>query len=93
MLPSSLSKFVATLGSHGWKHWLTVAALITVGLSIGDSMEHSDLTLRWQYKLYQFLNHRARGASHSDDISIVRIGDEEYWKGDLARRSPLNAIG
>jgi CHASE2 domain-containing sensor protein len=89
MLSSSFSKFLATLSSHGWKHWLAVAALITVGLSIGDSMEHSDLTLRWQYRLYQLLNHRARGASHSDDVSIVRIGDDEYWKGDLARRSPL----
>src|SRR5438270_3952587 len=81
--------FFAMLRSRGWKHWLTVCALITVGLLIGDAMQNSEPTLHWQYKLYQFLNRRARAASHSDDISLVLIGDDEYWKGDLARRSPL----
>jgi CHASE2 domain-containing sensor protein len=74
-----------------WTHWFVVIWLISIGLVIGAWLETAEITLHLQYRVYQFLNRRARSASHSDDVVLVLIGDDEYWKGsELARRVPLN---
>jgi len=76
-------------------HWVTVWALIFIGLYAGHRLEETPLPLRLRYWVYNLIERPPQKDSFSDDLVVVMIGDEEYWKRDgasqpLARRSPLN---
>jgi CHASE2 domain-containing sensor protein len=71
-------------------HWHVAAVLATAGLLAGDWLSHNPTALRMRYRAYQTLNQRAAPYTRSNDIVLVLIGDEEYWRGELARRIPID---
>jgi CHASE2 domain-containing sensor protein len=57
---------------------------------MGHWLEKQEVAIKLRYKIYQFMTQSllAREAYVQRTV-IVLITDEEYWKGELARRSPI----
>ncbi|HKR61472.1 MAG TPA: CHASE2 domain-containing protein [Pyrinomonadaceae bacterium] len=76
--------------SLGLTHWLIAGALVITGVVIGEMISENKILIGprfWIYKNLQRIS--AHSPSYFDRTVVVQIGDEEFWKGDLARRSPL----
>jgi len=72
----------------GWFYWATVLILVLVGIFLGKWLEVQEFALRPRYRIYQSIQQGPRKPFVQRTV-IVLIGDEEYWKGDLARRVPI----
>ena len=78
------------LYSKGINYWVIVAFLIPVGMLIGDLLGEQRIWVTARYRLYQALQRVSTNTiDYSTRTAVVLIGDEEYWKGELARRTPL----
>ncbi len=73
----------------GIGYWLTVIALILVGMWVGSWLEKQQFALALRYKIYQVMEKVSPRQPYVQRTVLVLIGDEEYWKGELARRSPI----
>lgn len=54
---------------------------------VGHWLETQRFALEWRYKIYQWKPFAPREPFIQRTV-VVLIGDEEYWKGELARRVP-----
>jgi CHASE2 domain-containing sensor protein len=60
------------------------------GILIGDLISEHKILVGPRYWLYRVLqNTSVRAPTYSNQLCIVTIGDQEYWQGPLARRTPL----
>jgi len=74
----------------GLTHWLIAGSLVIAGVLIGESISENKLFIRPRYWIYKNLQRiSAHSPSYFDRTIVVQIGDEEFWKGELARRTPL----
>ncbi len=72
----------------GW-YWLIVAALLIVGTLAGMWLSERRIWIRLRYSIYGSLQNATQVTKAAKNTVLVLIDDEEYWKGDLARRVPL----
>jgi len=88
--PASASR-LAQLRSKGIAHWLTVLVLTALGTYIGHWISQKQVWVDVRYWIYQktFDAARVRGPLYPKRTALVLIGDEEYWKGELAGRAPI----
>lgn len=70
-------------------HWVTVAVLIALGVFIGEWLGSHRIWIKLRYKLYQSAQRFNPRETYPKRTALVLIGDEEYWKGELAHRSPI----
>ncbi|HEX7177973.1 MAG TPA: CHASE2 domain-containing protein [Pyrinomonadaceae bacterium] len=70
-------------------YWGTVVALIVIGVFVGRWLEKQEFALELRYKLFKMVQSASPNKPFVQGTSVVLIGDEEYWKGDLARRIPI----
>ena len=71
-------------------HWVVVIALILLGMKIGSLLEEHHVGMNFRYITYRALQKFRPGNPFVQSTVVVVIGDEEYWKGDAARRVPIN---
>ena len=77
------------INARGWKHWTSVLALTALGTFLGYHASEAGLLIDLRYRLHQYmtnLNPRPLDIRHT---AVVLIGDEEYWRGELAHRRPI----
>jgi len=78
------------LRAKGIGYWIAVAAMVALGLRVGHLLEDIGSPLiEWRYGLFQWLTERGSLDASPWYTVVVEIGDEEYWKGPLARRVPI----
>ena len=77
------------LRKKGWRYWLTVAVLLIVGTLAGMWLAERSVWIRMRYRIYGSLQSATQVTKAAKNTVLVLIDDDEYWKGDLARRVPL----
>lgn len=75
--------------AKGWFYWGTVIFLLVVGLKLGSWLEVQDFAIRPRYRIYQAVQESGPRQPFIQQTVVVPIGDDEYWKGELARRVPI----
>ncbi len=80
---------IARLKDKGWFYWATVVILIVVGIKLGGWLEVQDFAIIPRYRIYQAVQEQGPRHPFVQRTVVVLIGDEEYWKGELARRVPI----
>lgn len=70
-------------------HWFIDCLLIVFGLWAGGHLGAADFWTDVQYKTYQILNDLHPRKPNSRETAVLLIDDEDYWKGELARRVPI----
>ncbi len=74
----------------GIDHWLWVAVLTTTGLLVGQWFGSLGIWQSIRYKIYQIQTSKLHIRQPFETRTIyVLIDDEEYWKGEPARRVPI----
>lgn len=85
-----LAKDLSHLRSKGLRHWLISLSLVPTGMLIGGSLGQLELWVDLRYAIYRVIQDLSpHFAKHSKRTVMVLIGDDEYWRGELARRTPL----
>ncbi|HWN10720.1 MAG TPA: CHASE2 domain-containing protein [Pyrinomonadaceae bacterium] len=77
------------LKEKGFFYWFSVVALIVIGVLVGHWLEKQDVATHLRYKIHQAvtLAYSARQPYVTRTV-VVLIGDDEFWKSDLAMRNP-----
>jgi CHASE2 domain-containing sensor protein len=68
------------------RYWLSIAAIISIGIVVGNWLAKQPQWVDRRDKILQSLNPRQM---YPRNTVLVMIGDEEYWKGELAGRVPI----
>lgn len=84
-----LMKHLEHLKGKGHRYWITVFALIILGLFLGHWFEAKHMWTKIRYGLYGALQDLNPRPPEPERTTLVLIGDKEYWKGELARRVPI----
>lgn len=80
---------LGTLRDRSALYWFTAAASILIGMIIADILDENQTWLKTRYWIYQRLANCSPQQPDPDRTALVLIGDNEYWKGPLARRIPI----
>ena len=89
-LNNRVKSWINHLYGKGFAYWITVLFLIPIGMLIGDLLGEERVWVNARYYLYNSLQSAsAHSLTYSTRTTVVLIGDDEFWKGDLARRTPL----
>jgi CHASE2 domain-containing sensor protein len=92
MPKDSGSKFkhqLHSLKAKGLWYWISAVLLIVLGTYVGNVFSRSQRWVDLRYALYQYETKGLRPKSYDLRTVIVLIGDDEYWRGKLARRAPI----
>lgn len=79
----------AQLRKKGVSYWLTVFALLIIGTLVGMWLGERYVWIKVRYNIYGHIQNATQVTKAAKNTVLVLIEDEEYWKGDLARRVPL----
>lgn len=72
------------------RYWLIVLIFILLGMLIGPWLEKEEVGIVWRYSVSQWLQRKLTPRqAYAQRTVVVLIGDEEYWKGELASRAPI----
>lgn len=82
-------RILAPLKKKGWRHWLVAVVLGVLGIYLGRWLGHEDIWIEARYRIYYALQSLVPHEPRPKSTAVVLIGDDEYWKGELARRSPI----
>lgn len=80
---------LAQLQKKGLRYWLTVFGLLVFGTLVGMWLGERYVWIRMRYSIYGAIQNATRVTKAAKNTVLVLIDDDEYWKGDLARRVPL----
>lgn len=84
----NLSK-IQRLKKKGFFYWLNVGVLIILGIVVGHWLEKQDVATRLRYRIHQVITRAySPRQPYVTRTVVVLIGDDEYWKGELAMRIP-----
>ena len=72
------------------RYWLIVLIFILLGMLLGPWLEKEEFGIVWRYSVSQWLQRKLTPRdAYAQRTVVVLIGDEEYWKGELASRAPI----
>ena len=77
------------LRRKGKRYWLTVLALVVVGTVVGELLGDQYVWIKLRYRIYPILQAMTPGKKGERKTVLVLIDDDDYWKGEFARRVPL----
>ncbi len=78
------------LQGKGCFYWIFVLFLIPIGMLLGEWLGEQNVWVKARYQIYRGLQSiSAHSITYPTRTAVVLIGDDEFWKGDLARRTPL----
>lgn len=90
-LRSWLDRSYKHLSAKGPGYWIFALFLLPIGMIVGDLLGDQGVWVPTRYYVYHILQNApsAHPLKSSTRTAVVLIGDEEFWKGELARRIPL----
>src|SRR2546423_447129 len=71
------------------RYWLTVLLLLIAGTVAGELLGEQYVWIRLRYRIYPVLQWVSLAPKGERKTVLVLINDDDYWKGELARRTPL----
>ena len=77
------------LRKKGLWYWVIVVALLVIGTQLGIWLSDRQVWIRLRYTIYGAIQNATRVTKAAKNTVVVLIDDDEYWKGELARRVPL----
>jgi len=87
----TLKTLATDLKEKGRSYWVRVAVIACAGIALGRWL--ADKPPQWmlelQLPIYQVLSTAGPHAADVGHIRVVKITDEEFWKGELQGRRPL----
>lgn len=89
VIPQLLKTLVSALARRGSLHWIFVTILLVVGMHTAVWLHGLETWLRVRYQVYQWLQTLTPRQVYPRRTVLVLIGDEEYWRGELAGRVPI----
>jgi CHASE2 domain-containing sensor protein len=84
-----LQQGFAEARKKGMRYWVTVFLLLIFGTAAGQWLGEKYVWIRMRYRIYGVIQNATRVTTAAKKTVVVLIDDEEYWKGELARRVPL----
>ncbi|HTQ80856.1 MAG TPA: CHASE2 domain-containing protein [Thermoanaerobaculia bacterium] len=87
-MTAKLSTLVAFYRRRPWGYWLWALLALILGTVTGEWLNEDLAWIGLKYRAYGALE-SLRPQSVPKWTALVLIGDEEYWKGELARRVPV----
>lgn len=75
--------------NKGLFYWITVVVLVVFGVWLGKWLEKQEFALNLRYKCFHALGSASQRKPFIQRTVVVMIGDDDYWKGELARRVPI----
>lgn len=88
----NLQRFSALLGfyrRHSPVYWIWAALAIVIGTVVGESLGEDLAWMTVRYRVYSVFQAFGPRPPVPKWTALVLIDDEEYWKGELARRVPI----
>jgi len=83
-------KYVRQIVGKPGKHWVWVVLLLVLGTLIGQWLGRSNVGIHLRYWTYQnVLQALIPRHPYPKRTVMVLLGDDEFWNGYLARRTPL----
>ena len=77
------------LRRKGWFYWVSVLAIALLGIYLSHLLEARGPWIEARYIIHQGLQSLDPRKPYVKDTVLVLIGNDEYWKGELARRVPF----
>jgi CHASE2 domain-containing sensor protein len=77
------------LREKGGRYWLTVLLLLVAGVWVGHWLGEQNLWIELRYRIYPAFQALTPEDEYPRRTALVVIDDDDYWKGELAGRSPL----
>jgi CHASE2 domain-containing sensor protein len=71
-------------------YWLRVVCVVGLGVWAGEWIAHTDIWMGWRRSCYRWLHDRVPIKPQPYATTLVLIGDEEYWRGELMGRQPIH---
>jgi len=84
-----MTKVVEILKSKPTRYWVEAVALTLLGVAVGHYVSSHNMWLEaryWLYGLMEKTNWRQPDVQHT---FVVTVDDDDYWKGDFNRRTPI----
>ena len=79
----------AKLRKKGRRYWAIVLLLLVAGIFAGEILGEQYVWIRLRYRIYPILQWISLAPRGERKTVLVLINDDDYWKGELARRTPL----
>lgn len=80
---------IKRLREKGKFYWLQVGILIVIGVFVGHWLEKQDVATRFRHKIHQVVTLAfSPRQPYVTRTVVVLLGDDEFWKGEAAMRSP-----
>lgn len=70
-------------------YWVTAVASIFLGIWLGHRLSSQNTWLDARYTLYRFMQETNWRRPYVQHTFVVTIDDNDYWKGDFNRRTPI----
>jgi CHASE2 domain-containing sensor protein len=89
-LRSRIAEAFEELKHKSLRHWLTAALVLTSCYLAGPYIDEYLRLKNVEYWIFQTLAELSRGELEPKNVSLVLVGDDEYWLGVPAGRLPTN---
>src|SRR5271166_5522076 len=84
-----LRRLLHVLNAKGRWHWITVLSLTGAGLWLGQRMHDAHAWSDLHYSIYHTFESVDWQKERPSNTVVVEVTDDDYWKGELASRSPI----
>lgn len=88
-LTRAMARIFAWFADRGWGHWIIVVIILALS-SAASPLIYEEFNLdRARYWLFQTLIEFSPRPIEPARVSVVLIGDDEFWLGELSGRRPV----
>lgn len=84
-----MAKIVDIFRSKPIRYWTEAVALTFLGVWAGHYISSHDIWLETRYSLYSLMQKTNWRKPYVQHTVVVTIDDDDYWKGDFNRRTPI----
>ncbi|MGA3160917.1 MAG: CHASE2 domain-containing protein [Terracidiphilus sp.] len=84
-----MAVIVDILRSKPIRYWVEAVALILIGVWVGHYISAHNMWLETRYSLYSLMQETNWRKPYVQHTFVVTVDDDDYWKGDFNRRTPI----
>ncbi len=84
-----MTGIVDILRSKPVRYWVEAVALILLGVVLGHYASSHNAWLEARYSLYSLMQKTNWRRPYVQHTFVVTVDDDDYWKGDFNRRTPI----
>jgi hypothetical protein len=85
-----IRRFVDICRAKGRRYWIFAVLFACMGAWVSRKLDATQFWLDFRYRPYVAIQDMRGGAVRVPQMTMVEIGDKEYYSEELAARKPLN---